>query len=85
MQDPRPLRTSTSFIARQTGDIRTGERKRAVHACPGAPLARLELTVLVEELLAATISPTAAEGTRSVYATYPAGGFSEVSVSLVRS
>lgn len=57
---------------------------RGVHACPGAPLARLELTVLVEELLGATTSLTAAEGAHLVYATYPAGGYSEVSVSLVR-
>lgn len=51
-----------------------------IHACPGAPLARLELTVLLEELLART-SALGTAGT-AVPAHYPAGGFATVSVVL---
>ncbi|MBS9373862.1 cytochrome P450 [Rhodococcus sp. B50] len=57
---------------------------RGIHACPGAPLARLELTVLVEELLAAMTSVTAPTAVRPAYAAYPAGGFTKVPVSLLR-
>jgi cytochrome P450 len=53
-----------------------------VHVCPGAPLARLELRVIVEELLAATsrIEPWPDEP--PVRAAYPAGGFTDVPVRL---
>ncbi len=53
-----------------------------IHVCPGAPLARLELRVLVEELLAATsrIEPWPDEP--PTRAAYPAGGFTDLSVRL---
>jgi cytochrome P450 len=51
-----------------------------VHVCPGAPLARRELGILVEELLDATSEVAVArEPTR---AHYPAGGYEVVPVRL---
>ena len=47
-----------------------------IHVCPGAPLARMELRVALEELLAATrrIEPAGA----ATLAVYPASGFVEL-------
>ncbi|MDV2476865.1 cytochrome P450 [Rhodococcus zopfii] len=56
---------------------------RGIHNCPGAPLARLELTALVDELLAATTNITATT-TVPEHAAYPAGGFVQVPVVLTR-
>ncbi|MCT3006231.1 cytochrome P450, partial [Propionibacterium freudenreichii] len=53
-----------------------------IHACPGAPLARLELRMLTQELLAATGTITPDRGATSQYASYPASGFAELSVIL---
>lgn len=50
-----------------------------IHVCPGAPLARLELRVLVEELLAATESITV-ESTEN--AQFPVAGYSSVKVVM---
>ncbi|WP_404364797.1 cytochrome P450 [Marinobacter sp.] len=47
-----------------------------IHVCPGAGLARMELRMVMEELLAGTDSIRMAEGQRSRRAVYPAGGFS---------
>lgn len=49
-----------------------------IHACPGAPLARMELRVLVEELLARVRVIEVVPGAAPVPAVYPAGGFSSV-------
>ena len=46
-----------------------------VHVCPGAPLARLELRVLVEELLAAT---STIEVLETANAQFPVAGYSSV-------
>ena len=53
---------------------------RGIHVCPGAPLARCELRVLVEELLAAVERFTLLDGGRREFAHYPAGGFAVLDV-----
>ncbi len=55
---------------------------RGIHVCPGAPLARLELHVLVDALLDATTRIEPAPEAERTLATYPASGFSAVSVRL---
>lgn len=50
-----------------------------LHVCPGAPLSRLELRVLMEELLA-TVTLTPSSSSRPVRAVYPASGFSSYTV-----
>lgn len=47
-----------------------------IHICPGAPLARLELRVFLEEILAHTREITPVPGKPATPALYPAGGFS---------
>lgn len=49
---------------------------RGIHHCPGAPLARAELRVVLEELLARTNHLGMIPGREPVRATYPASGFS---------
>ena len=54
-----------------------------IHACPGAPLARLELRVVMEELLEATdaIEPVAEPA--PVRAVWPAAGFERLPLRLI--
>lgn len=54
-----------------------------VHDCPGAPLARLELRVTMEELLAATDWIDLAADQPAQPATYPAGGYARVLLSIM--
>jgi len=51
-----------------------------VHVCPGAPLARLELRLLMESLLANTREITLVTELEPERARFPASGFSSLAV-----
>lgn len=55
-----------------------------IHVCPGAPLARLELIVLMEALLGGTRSVEVAVGKQPIKARYPASGFSSLPLQIER-
>ncbi len=55
-----------------------------IHVCPGAPLARLELRIVIDELLARTSSIEMAPGEEAVRAFYPASGFSSLPMRFGR-
>ena len=61
-----------------TDDLLYGQ---GIHVCPGAPLARLELRVLVEELLARTTELVPAKVTPT-RAHYPGSGFATLPLVL---
>jgi cytochrome P450 len=56
-----------------------------IHICPGAPLARLELRIIMEELLAHTVNLAPACDKSPVRAGYPAGGFSSLPLRVRRA
>lgn len=53
-----------------------------IHACPGAPLARLEMRVVMEELLDHTTRIELAPGNPPTGAAYPAGGFASLPLRI---
>lgn len=57
---------------------------KGIHLCPGAPLARLELRILMEEVLAQTEWVALAEGNAPVKASYPGSGFSTLALHIKR-
>ncbi|MCO5090707.1 cytochrome P450 [Bosea sp. (in: a-proteobacteria)] len=56
---------------------------RGIHVCPGAGLARLELRVVMEELLKETREIALVPGWAPVRAIYPASGFSVLPMRVV--
>lgn len=55
-----------------------------IHVCPGAELARLELRVVMEELLARTSQIALVPERPPVRATYPTGGFTSLALWVER-
>lgn len=53
-----------------------------IHVCPGAPLARLELRIIMEELLQHTRQITLAPGQEPITAVYPGSGFSSLPLHI---
>ena len=56
-----------------------------IHDCPGAPLARLELLAVMEELLKCTDHIELVPGKDPVMAAYPASGFSTLPLRISRN
>ncbi|WP_303289241.1 cytochrome P450 [Marinobacter sp. SS5-14b] len=56
-----------------------------IHICPGAPLARMELQVFMEEFLKQIDSVQAVEGQQPERAMFPTGGFNHLPLQLVGS
>jgi len=56
-----------------------------LHVCPGAPLARMELRIIMEELLGRTNEITPVAGKEPVKALYPASGYSVLPLRIVRN
>lgn len=56
-----------------------------IHVCPGAPLARLELRIIVEALLARHSRIALVPGKEAVKAVYPASGFSSLPLWFERA
>ncbi|MDO5668244.1 MAG: cytochrome P450 [Alcaligenaceae bacterium] len=54
-----------------------------IHVCPGAPLARLVLRLVMESLLSATQNFLLNPNQPPVHAKYPAGGFDSLELKLV--
>lgn len=63
----------------QNGNLLYGA---GIHICPGAPLARLELLIILEEFLARTQSFSLVSEHSPIRAVYPNGGFASLPLSI---
>ena len=54
-----------------------------IHICPGAPLARLEMRVFLEELLSRSSAIVAGSERKPTHAQYPASGFATLPVQIL--
>lgn len=55
-----------------------------IHVCPGAPLARLEMRVFMEELLARTSTFETIAKRKTTLAVYPSSGFATLSLRFLK-
>lgn len=80
-RDPRAFADASGFrLDRDAADnLLYGA---GIHVCPGAPLARLELRVLAEALLAATVSVRSLPDHSARLAVYPAAGYASLRLQL---
>lgn len=58
---------------------------KGIHACPGAPLARMELGMLLDELLNQTTQIEVVAGEQAVQARYPSSGYSQLALHFTRA
>ena len=56
-----------------------------IHVCPGAPLARLELRVFLEELLSRVDRLALISDKQPVRALYPAAGFASLPIAIIKA
>lgn len=63
----------------QTNNLLYGS---GIHVCPGAPLARLEMRVVLEELLTQSRHITFASAEPPIQARYPGSGYSQLAIMI---
>lgn len=80
-RDPRVFPEPDTFRWNRdhTQDLLYGQ---GIHACPGAPLARLQMRIVLEELLNHADPLEPEPGTEPTPAVYPANGFATMPLRL---
>ncbi|MCO5222448.1 MAG: cytochrome P450 [Thermomicrobiales bacterium] len=83
-RDERAFENATTF-ALDRDPSRNLLYGAGIHVCPGAPLARLELRLVLEELLQRTSGIELDPAGQPVMASYPASGFATLPVRMMAS